>query len=114
MSLPDFDALRRAARMVEGMASYSFTNYQVAREDGSVTDVLSMTVYGDFFEVLGVRPVDGRLFRGDETGPGADPRVAVISESLSMRFFGGVEGVAGRTITVNGESVTVLGVAERV
>jgi predicted permease len=55
--------------------------------------------------------VRGRLLRADETGPDADPLVAVISERLWLALLGRSEDVAGRVVQVNGQPVTILGVA---
>ena len=68
-------------------------------------------VSGDYFAVLGVGPAVGRVFsRADETAPGADA-VAVLSYDCWRRRFGGDPEVVGRTLTVNGTPLTVVGVA---
>ena len=72
-------------------------------------DTKALTIYGDYFGVLGVHPSEGRLLTADESL--GDPRVAVISEKLRRELFGNAGKVAGRTIQVDGQSVTVLGVA---
>ncbi len=63
----------------------------------------------NLFGVFGVQPVHGRGFLPDEGEPGA-PRVALLSHGLWQRRFGGDPGVVGREITLNEESVTVVGV----
>jgi putative ABC transport system permease protein len=52
----------------------------------------------------------GRTFRPDEDLPG-QTGVAVISHSLWQQWFGGVPGVAGASLLLNGAPVTVIGVA---
>ncbi|MFW6201628.1 MAG: ABC transporter permease [Gemmatimonadota bacterium] len=112
LTLQSFDALREGVTTVQAMASYGSGTYPVGGPDGRVIEVRSMSVYGDFFEALGVRALAGRLLRGEETGPGADPRVAVLSAGLAGRLFGIAADAVGRTVTVNGESVAVVGVTE--
>jgi putative ABC transport system permease protein len=60
--------------------------------------------------VLGLRPAAGRAFADDEERPGA-PRVAMISEGLWKRRFGGDRSIVGRSLTLNGVDHTVVGVA---
>jgi putative ABC transport system permease protein len=65
---------------------------------------------GDFFQAMGVSAEAGRFFaRANET-PGSD-RVVVISDGLWRRRFGGDRGIVGRTINLNAEPYTVIGVA---
>ncbi|HKG78491.1 MAG TPA: ABC transporter permease, partial [Pyrinomonadaceae bacterium] len=67
-------------------------------------------VSGNFFEVLGVKPWAGRLFtQEDDRTPGAHP-VAVLSYAFWDRRFGKDPNVIGKTILVNEQPVTVLGV----
>jgi predicted permease len=65
-------------------------------------------VSADFFGVLGVRPLAGRLFApGDDE---AGHRVAVLSEELWKTRFGSNPAVVGSTFVAGGESYTVIGV----
>jgi predicted permease len=66
-----------------------------------------------FFEALGVTPVAGRVFARGEDEPSSDTRVALLSHDLWMNRFSGEPGVVGRTITLDGESFTVIGVLPR-
>ena len=69
-------------------------------------------VNATFFSMLGVRPYAGRDFRSAEDQPGA-PRVALLSYGLWERRFGSDPAVIGRSIDLDGESVTVQGVLPR-
>lgn len=60
--------------------------------------------------VLGIQPVAGRNFREGEDRPGAEP-VAIISEALWKRRFGGDRAVISAHIVLNGISRAVVGVA---
>ncbi|MFL5616248.1 MAG: ABC transporter permease [Gemmatimonadaceae bacterium] len=66
-------------------------------------------VSGDFFRVLGVAPQLGRVFGRDEDEPGKN-NVVVLSDGLWKRVYGGDRGVAGKTIQLNAQSFTILGV----
>ncbi len=111
ISTPDFDALRRDATLFDGMASYGLVGLTVSRDDARPIAVYGERIYGDFFDVLGVRPAVGHLLEAPETELGADPSRAVVSERLSTRLFGTSTGAVGRSIRMNGRSVTVVGVA---
>jgi predicted permease len=63
----------------------------------------------NFFDVLGVAPSLGRVFRADEDMPGAQ-RVAILSHSFWRDRFGGDPAVAGRDLLVDNSRVIVVGV----
>ena len=62
-----------------------------------------------FFEVFGIRPVLGRSFRAAEDRPGA-PKVVILSHGLWQRLFGGDPAILGRSLQLDGEPHTVVGV----
>jgi predicted permease len=62
--------------------------------------------------LLGLRPPAGRTFVDGDDKPGAAP-VALISEGLWTRRFGGDPAMVGRTATLNGVAYTVVGIAPR-
>lgn len=109
LSAEDFDELREGADLLSGMAAYGNNGTRHVSADGQHVVLASAeTIYGDYFEVLGVRPSEGRLLRGEESL--GNPHVAVISEKLRRELFGDSGEAAGRTIQVDGHSATVLGV----
>ena len=61
------------------------------------------------FQILGVEPLVGRTFQAEDFKPGND-RVLVLGYPVWQRRFGGDPNVAGRAVTLNGESYTVVGV----
>ncbi|HMV83590.1 MAG TPA: ABC transporter permease [Blastocatellia bacterium] len=62
-----------------------------------------------FFATLGVAPQLGRIFLSEEDQVGRD-KVVVISHGLWQRAFGGNPGIVNQTITLDGQSQTVIGV----
>src|SRR5262245_41375152 len=66
-------------------------------------------VSGNLFRTLGVKAALGRDFLPEEDAPGA-PRVAMISDGLFKRRFGADPSIVGRTLSLNGEAHTVVGV----
>jgi predicted permease len=69
-------------------------------------------VTGNYFAVLGVKPVLGRVFAPDEYGdkPNGYP-IAVISSRLWQSYFNSDPSIAGKTIRVNQHDLTIVGVA---
>jgi predicted permease len=73
--------------------------------------VFVQLITGNYFDVLGLRPAAGRFFRPDEDStPGTHP-VVVIGHGFWQRRFGGDRAVVGRTIALNRQVFTVVGVA---
>jgi putative ABC transport system permease protein len=78
--------------------------------DGDVAERIGAAgVTAGFFEVLGVQPLLGRALATGEDVHGGAP-VALIGYGLWQRRFGGDPGLLGRTITINGEGHTVIGI----
>jgi predicted permease len=66
-------------------------------------------VSGTFFGTLGVAPALGRDFLPEEDKPGGN-RVVLLSDGLFRRRFGADASIVGKTISLNGETHTVVGV----
>ena len=82
----------------------------VADRGGTETSAGSL-VSGTYFQTLGVGAALGRVLSPqDDATPGAHP-VVVISHGYWRRRFGGDPGIVGRSISVNGQPLTVVGVA---
>jgi putative ABC transport system permease protein len=79
--------------------------------DGEPEEVPARKVSANFWSVLDVKPLVGRVFTENEDVTGA--RVVVISHGLWQRRFGGSPGVVGRTITLNDMAYEVVGVMPR-
>ncbi len=107
-SYPDFLDLRDQPVFEGGIAAYNPT--LLYRSDaGQSTPLLGEAVSGSYFEVLGLRPTLGRFFGPDEDRAGA-PGVVVLGHGYWRRRFGADPGVLGRTLTLNGDVATILGV----
>src|SRR5436853_234841 len=76
---------------------------------GPAERVVSGAVTADFFPLLGVQPAVGRNFTREEDTPNG-PRAAILGHGLWQSRFGGDPDVLGRTITLNQQSYTVVGI----
>lgn len=79
---------------------------------GVAANVKQRRVSAGYFAVLGVSPLIGREFTGDEDREGGQP-VAVLSHALWTRVFRGDPASVGRAISLRGEPYTVVGVMPR-
>jgi predicted permease len=76
---------------------------------GRPEQLRGMNASAGFLPALGVRPILGRLFGKTEDRPGA-AKVALLSYSLWQRRFGGDPGMIGRSLDLDGQTYTVIGV----
>ncbi len=79
--------------------------------DSEPEEVPARKATGNFWSVLGVKPLIGRVFTEEEDVKGV--RVIVISHGLWQRRYGGSSTVLGRKITVNDKPYEVIGVMPR-
>jgi len=68
-------------------------------------------ISAEFFPALGLLPLLGRAFRAEEDQAGAGP-VTILGDGLWKRKFGLSQDVLGKSITLNGKSYTIIGVAQ--
>ncbi|HEX6308463.1 MAG TPA: ABC transporter permease, partial [Longimicrobiales bacterium] len=76
--------------------------------DGEPVLLTASAVTGNFFDVLGIRPLHGRGFRWEETWAGTS--VVVLSHALWLTHFGGDPRVIGRSYDIGNRRVEVVGV----
>jgi predicted permease len=70
-------------------------------------------VSGSYFPALGLNPVVGRLLGPEDDKVAGDGRVAVLSHAYWESRFGSEAGVLGQPLVVNGQTLTIVGVAPR-
>src|SRR5262249_8906998 len=106
--VPDYyDRLRETTAYDEqGMYNWSTVTID---QNGSPARVLAMNVTPSFFRVLSSRAAIGRTFTDDEGEVGHEHEI-VLSNGLWQGVFGGDKTAVGKTLRVNGEMYTVVGV----
>ncbi|HSY64470.1 MAG TPA: ABC transporter permease [Terriglobales bacterium] len=77
---------------------------------GEVRDAKGIRVSGDFFHVLGVEPILGRLLGLEDDQPGCSMSGANISYAFWQRNYAGDPSVVGKRLTLDGNSFQVIGV----
>src|SRR6185503_10627085 len=108
VSFANFLDWRRQNQVFEEVAAYRYWPTTIAGE-GTPETVLGLQVTSGLFSVLGVHPSLGRTFLPEEDQPGKG-NVAILSYGLWQRRFGGSQSIAGRPITIDGQSCTIIGV----
>jgi putative ABC transport system permease protein len=110
---PCFERFRDQNRTFDGLAAFSDFNPRVTI-DGQAEEVRGQHVSGNYFSLLGVRPLLGRtLTPADDSIPGKggpDGFAGVISYNYWTRRFGGNPDVIGKVVQVGSQSVTIVGV----
>lgn len=108
-SAPDFaDLATRAGSFAELFAyRHQWLNVDVAREP---VRAFGLMVSGNYFHALEVAPYRGRLLGADDDRSGAAP-VAVATYAGWRKYLNGDEAAIGKTLTINGQTFTLIGVA---
>jgi putative ABC transport system permease protein len=109
-SVPEVRDFREGAKSLGGIAEYSPFTFTLQGENDAVHVNVGL-VTGNYFEVMGLSPVLGRLTRPSDDGPGV-PAVMVLTYEYWMKRFGGDSSVVGKQSRVDGKSVTVIGVVQ--
>ena len=93
-----------------GMAGLGFQGTIAFSEGGSPAEELGYrSTTPEFFPLLGVTAHTGRVFTPDDARTGAK-RVALISDRLWRRHFGGDPAVTGKVVNLDGAAATIAGV----
>jgi predicted permease len=95
-------------QVFEGMAAMADLSLNLTGT-GEPERIVGKRVSASLFPLLGVEPQLGRTFLAEEDQPGG-ARVVVMSHGLWQRRFGSDVNIIGKSLTLNGESFTVVGV----
>ncbi|HTV56414.1 MAG TPA: ABC transporter permease, partial [Terriglobia bacterium] len=105
----EFRALNRSFQDVAGYFAFSTEDNYTLTGRGEPVPATGIYVTRTFFQTLGVQPSVGRLFTPEDTRKGSHP-VALLANAYWKRRFTADPGVVGKTIDLNGQAVTVVGV----
>src|SRR5437773_109416 len=109
-SVPEITDFRHGVPSLGDIAEYSPFSYGMEQADGATRMHVGL-VTGNFFEIMGLRPVLGRLTRPSDDGPGVPPVMVLTYESW-MKLFGGDPNVVGKKVKLDGKSVPIIGVVQ--
>jgi len=107
-SFENFIDFRDAAKTVD-IGAFTDTNFNITGGD-QAERVAGLRVSANLFSMLGINPLSGgRVFSADEDKPGQG-HVLILSYGLWQRSFGGRADLVNKTVQLNGQSYTVVGV----
>ncbi len=107
-----YDEFRMGSRSYQDVTGYfafsSAGNLALKMGDAPIP-ATSIDVIANFFDVLGVQPAMGRLFRAEDGRNGASP-VVMLTDAWWRRQFNADKGIIGKSFDMNGQQTTVIGV----
>jgi len=106
---PLWEQLRDHQQAFSGIAAWSDLELNLAR-GGEARFASGLLVSGELFNVLGVAPVEGRVFTSVDDQRGCASPGAVISYAFWQREFGGDRSAVGRSLTLEGHPFEVIGI----
>jgi len=109
-SVPEVRDFRSGVPSLAGIAEYSSWTAIHQRQEGAERISVGL-VTGNYFEVMGLRAVLGRLTGPSDDGPGVPP-VAVLTYEYWLKRFGGDSSIVGKQVTLDKKPVTVIGVLQ--
>ncbi len=92
----------------EDVAAFTYAEFNLTAAD-QAERVPGMRVSANLLPMLGASPAAGRIFTTEENGPGRG-NVVVLSDSLWRRRFGQDHSIVGKTVMLDGNSLTVVGI----
>jgi predicted permease len=103
-SVVNLPRYREASSSLEAFAAYEVSAAYITAPEGA-DRVMTVRVEAPFFAVLGVPPLRGRVFTGQD-----GPDVAVISEAFWRRRFGGDAAAIGAPLVLADRRLTIVGI----
>ena len=111
-SVPEVADFRAEAKTLASIAEFSQSvPFTIVAGDGQPTRARVGVISGNYFDVMGLGPVAGRLTTPRDDGPDV-PAVAVLSYKYWMEHFGGDPRVIGQVVHLNDQSSTIIGVLQ--
>ncbi len=105
---PNFVDWRTDNTTLQALGAYVDQNLTLS-SGGEPERIDAALVEAEVFDVLSVQPLFGRTFTKAETRPGG-PRVAILGHGLWQRRFGSDPRLVGRSVMLEGEPYTIVGV----
>jgi predicted permease len=107
---PYFERVRARTDLFAGVATYLGSGSVKVSVDGSIDSARAQFVSGNYHRVIGVTMALGRGFTADDDPTGARLLAVVISDGYWARRFGRDPQILGRTLTIDGRPLPVVGV----
>ena len=109
-SIPEYRVYRDATKTLSGVMAYS-RSWTVTLGGQTPREIEGVLVSCNFFEVLRLRPSIGAGFTSDNCGASTAHPVVILSHSLWTRDFSADVNIVRKTVALNGQNFSVVGVA---
>ncbi|MBD0374003.1 MAG: ABC transporter permease, partial [Pyrinomonadaceae bacterium] len=109
-SYPDYLDYRDQSEVFDGLAAYTINTYSLST-GGQSERIFGIVTSENFFTVMGIRPSTGRFYTAEENRTESGDPVAVLSYGYWQRRFAADPSIVGKTLTLNGHSYQVVGIA---
>jgi predicted permease len=106
MPYADLKDYGEKSQVFSSVAGFTSPRVVTLQEDGGTKGMFCELATGNYFSTLGLTPAMGRFFFPDEKGT-----VAVLNYGTWQGRFGGATDIVGKILRVNGEALTIVGVA---
>jgi putative ABC transport system permease protein len=110
INMQDWNERTRSFELISGFVP-GMGAMVTSGSDGTAETVSRQWVMAGIFDVLGVKPVVGRMFRPDDNDQRKN--MVVLSEGFWRTRYGGDPSIVGRDVRFDGEPYTVVGVAPK-
>jgi predicted permease len=110
-SVPEINDLKSRVKTISAFGDFSTVDFTLIGLGREPRTVKAGVVGGDFFQVMGLRPVLGRLLNAHDDGPNAAGAV-VLTHRFWTRSLNSDPGVIGKTLRLGPRTATVVGVLE--
>jgi putative ABC transport system permease protein len=111
-SVPEIIDYRTASKTLKSVGEFSSMTFTLEKDEDLPVHVQAGVVSGNYFDVVGLTPVAGRLTTPRDDGPDV-PSVTVLSHAFWISHFGGDPRIIGTTVKVSGMTSTVIGVLQQ-
>jgi predicted permease len=109
-SVPEITDFRESAKTLGGIAEYSQMTYTLEGEQDAVRVNVGL-VTGNYFQIMGLAPVIGRLLNSEDDGTKVDP-VMVLTHDYWMKRFKGDSSIVDKSVRFGGRQVRIVGVVQ--
>ena len=106
---PVWEQIKERQQSFSGIAAWGNTTFNLA-QGGEVRPAKSLWVSGEFFNMLGVAPLLGRVFTAADDSRNCSSPGVVISHPFWQREYGGDPNIIGRKVTLANHPFEIIGV----
>ena len=113
ISYPDYKDYRERNTVLSDLAMYDFEPFNISRGEAQNTRLWGYAVSGNYFDMLGVQPIRGRLLHAADDVKGRGHPVAVLTYGSWRAHFAGDPDIVGKQVKLDGQHYTIVGVTPK-